>query len=151
MASFPSSLPCALHNDYGLNTVSPLMRVDLQSGRARQRRRFTNVPTMVAVSWVMNNAQAALFEAWFRWTINDGASWFDMPLKTPMGYQDYDCRFTGMYDGPRLIGAGKWTFTATLEIRERQTFSEEWMTILPEYIGEMDIFDLAVNREWPLA
>lgn len=149
MPSYPAGLPCALHQEYGLNHVSPLMRSELESGRARQRRRFTSVPSMANVSWIMTQAQAVLFEGWFKWTINDGADWFDMPLSSPMGVKDYECRFAGMYSGPRLTGRGMWTFSATLEVRERPVIAEDWIEIAPDYILFMDIFDLAMNREWP--
>lgn len=151
MATYPASLPCALHSGYGLNHVSPLMRVDLESGRARQRRRFTSVPSMADVSWVMTPVQAMIFEAFFKYDLSDGADWFEMPLATPLGVTTYECRFAGMYSGPSLIGNLNWTFTARLEIRERPVIPQDWYEILPDYILGMDIFDLAMNREWPEA
>jgi hypothetical protein len=41
-----------------------------------------------------------------------------------------------------------WKFTAQLEIKDRQTLNGDW-SILPTFIDGMDIFDLAMNREWP--
>ena len=58
---FPAELPMPLRNGYDTNHVSPLMRTELQTGRARQRRRYTSVPTMASVSWIMTQQQAQLF------------------------------------------------------------------------------------------
>lgn len=147
---FPAGLPCALKNGYGLDHVSPLARTDMESGRARQRRRFTSVPSTASVSWYFNDPQAAAFEAWFRDSINDGADWFNCNLKSPVGEKPYACRFTDMYKGPEVIGARHWKITATLEIWERPIMPAPWGQF-PDFIIHMSIFDQAMNREWPEA
>jgi hypothetical protein len=53
-----------------------------------------------------------------------------------------------MYSGPELVGIEMWRFQAQLEIKDRQTLNGDW-SILPTFIEGMDIFDLAMNREWP--
>ncbi len=57
-----------------------------------------------------------------------------------------------IYDGPDLVSGSLslWDFTATLELRERPILDPGW-TILPEFILHPDIFDIAMNREWPEA
>lgn len=150
MINYPSQLPGPNLDGYALRTVSPLMRVDMQSGRARQRRRFTNVPTEAQMSWVMTEEQGQLFAGFYRYTIRDGADWFLMPLKTELGYGDYECRFTDIYDGPRPFAFNKYSYTATLEIRYRQTIPAEAIEF-PDYIIESEIFDIAMNELWPAA
>lgn len=154
MPSFPSQLPLALQAGYGLQHQSPFVRTEMQSGRARQRRMFTSVPSVVSVSWIFEtDGEARLFEGWFRDDLGakDGENWFDMPLQTPLGTYHYDCRFTEMYRGPTLVGGDMWQISASLEIRERPIVPADWATILPSYILLADIFDLAMNREWPEA
>jgi hypothetical protein len=146
---FPADLPCPLREDYDLSHVSPFTRTAMESGRARQRRKFTSVPSNVRVSWQFNDSQAAAFELWFQQTIHDGADWFNAMLKTPIGYEPYVCRFTEMYRGPVLSGRG-WRVTASLEIWQRPLLPADWL-LLPDYITGSDIFDRAMNREWPEA
>lgn len=146
---FPVDLPLPLRSGYGLNHASPLMRSELQSGRARQRRIYTSVPTIASVSWIFTEQQAQLFEAWFRWQTADGAEWFNVRLSTPVGLQEYEARFADMYSGPELIGRGHWQITAQLEIRERQTLAQGWSEFASPYILMSDIFDKAMNQEWP--
>lgn len=147
---YPKELPLPLREGYGMQTVSPLQRTQMDSGRARQRRRFTSVPTIVSVSWTMSDPEAALFESWFRHTIMDGAAWFECPLQTPYGGLDhYTARFTDIYEGPNLLGLSSWRFSAEIELRERQTADADWTEVAPDYITFADIFDIAMNREWP--
>jgi hypothetical protein len=146
---YPADLPLPLRSGYGLNHVSPMMRTELESGRARQRRRYTSVPSIASVAWVFTQSEAQLFEAWFRWTLSDGVEWFNATLRTPLGLMPYECRFVEMYSGPDLVGMDRWQLGASLEIRERQTLSTGW-DVLPSFVMDPAIFDRAVNQEMPL-
>lgn len=143
-------LPVPLQDGFGLSPVSPLLRTELTSGRARQRRRFTSTPTVASVSWLLNDTQAQAFEAWFRDAISDGAAWFNMDLRTPGGLMPKVCRFTDIYDGPAIEGGNYWRYTAELELWERPLLPPGWGNF-PEFITGSDIIDLAMNREWPEA
>jgi len=96
------------------------------------------------------DAQAQLFEAWYRDTISDGAAWFLMRLQTPLGVESYKCRFTDIYDGPVLVAPIYWRFSATLELWERPLLPPGWAEF-PYFVVNQDIIDLALNREWPEA
>ena len=148
LAEYPSGLPLPLLLSGYTQHVSPLMRTQMASGRARQRRRFTSVPSMQRVTWRMNQVQAQLFEAWFRHTLTDGADWFSCRLHTPLGAKEYECRFTDIYDGPKRLGFTAYEFSAELELRERQTLDKAWVAF-PSYILGQSIIDKAINREWP--
>lgn len=151
MIEWPELLPCAIRDNYGLQTVSPMIRTEMQSGRARQRRAFTSTPTMANVSWIMTETQSQLFESWWESALVSGSKWFECPLKTPIGLRTYAARFTDVYQGPTLYGACHWRFSATLELRERPIIRGDWAEVAPEYIIMADIFDKAMNREWPAA
>ena len=64
MTKYPEGLPYPQKEGLGFTPVNPILRTELTSGRARQRKRFTSTPTMVSFTWVLNDQQAALFEAW---------------------------------------------------------------------------------------
>lgn len=147
---YPPSLPLPLRNGYGANTASPLMRTEMQSGRARQRRKFTNVPVFAGVSWILTRPQAMIFESWFKNTLVDGAEWFTIKLRLPIGFKDFECRFVDIPQGPELVGIELWRYTADLELKDRETLAPGF-EILPTFIEGLDIFDQAMNREWPEA
>ena len=150
LVSWPTQLPMPEQSGYAIQHVSPLQRTTMVSGRARQRRVYTSVPSMVAVQWFLTEQQAQLFEAFFRYAITDGADWFLLPLKTPMFTGNYECRFTGIYEGPVLIAYDKWTVSATIEIKERQTLNAGFAYV-PQYVIDSSIIDVALNDLWPAA
>lgn len=149
MSDYPAGLPRPQQNGYALQHVSPLMRTQMASGRARQRRIFTSVPTMVSCSWLLTKPQAQAFEAWFRGGITDGAEWFDVEIESPIGLRPYTARFTGMYNGPVLTGGRYWEISAELELRDRAVLAPEWGIYGLDLILGQDIIDFAINREWP--
>ena len=150
LVSWPTQLPLPEQSGYAIQHVSPLQRTQMVSGRARQRRVYTSVPSNVAVQWFLTEQQAQLFETFFRYAITDGADWFLLPLKTPMFTGDYECRFTGIYEGPTLTAFDKWTVSATIEIKERQTIGALWL-YAPQYVIDSSIIDVALNDLWPAA
>lgn len=146
---YPAGLPRGRHSGRSYQLVSPLLRSDLVSGRAIQRRRFTSVPQGASINWLFNDAQGQAFEAWWRDQLVDGAKWFECPLDTPLGYMDYTCRFTDVYSGPDRVGPNLWAYSAELELRERAALPPGWGEF-PEFIVDQDIFDIALNDKWPL-
>lgn len=144
-------LPLPLQNGYGFKPISPLLRTEMTSGRSRQRRRYTSTPTEASVSWIfITDAQAQVFEAWFRDALNDGAAWFYMKLQTPVGVKFYKSRFIDIYVGPTLVSPKYWQYSATLELWERPLPQPGWGNF-PEFLAGQSIIDLALNREWPEA
>ena len=149
MIAFPKELPLPLRDGYELEQVENIITTQMQSGRARQRVAFTKVPSFVNLSWIFTDQQAQYFEAWSSQLAK--ADWFTIRLKTPLGMQDYEARFTAAINGPALIGVSSWKCRAKVEIRDRPILPPGWAAILPDYILLSDIFDLAINREWPEA
>ncbi|HAT3749166.1 TPA: hypothetical protein I8622_002142 [Klebsiella oxytoca] len=147
--NYPSdALPCPLKENFGLKPVSPLKRTQMVTGRTRQRRAYTSVPTETDIAWIFTDAQGQAFEAWYRDVISDGAAWFNMPLLTPVGQRDYVCRFKDIYEGPTPEGGMFWRYTATLELWERPLVPPPWGNY-PEWIAGSSLLDIALNREWP--
>ena len=145
-------LPMPLREGYGLTPVSPLMRTDMQSGRAKQRRRYQSTPTQAPINWIFTQpGQASLFEQWYQHVLMDGVLWFNMKLRTPEGVKFYKCRFIDIYQGGELDGPNYWRYSAEVELWERPTMDPLWVTYYPAAIRYMNVIDLALNREWPEA
>jgi len=144
-------LPCPLKDGFGLKPVTPLKSTQMTTGRRRQRRAYTSVPTETAIAWIFNDSQAQAFEAWVRDSLNDGQAWFNMPLLTPAGERDYVCRFTeDFYEGPTPEGGMYWRYTARLELWERPMIPAPWGNY-PEWVTGSSLLDIALNKEWPKA
>lgn len=121
----------------------------MDSGRARQRIEFPNAPTMVSLRWVMDPRQAMVFEAWAAEVV--GAGWFTLTLLTPLGFDTHEVRFTEVPVGGELTGKFLWRYSVTAELRNRPLLPPGWVSLLPSFILNPEIFDYAMNREWPLA
>lgn len=144
--AYPEGLPLAMRDGYAFSPVNNILRTDMQSGRARQRIEFQNVPDMLRLRWTLTELQSRLFSTWARNAV--GAGWFTMTILTPMGFESVELRFTERVNGPVLTGKFHWTWTATCELREMPELDGDWV-ILPDFVLRPDIFDLAMNREWP--
>lgn len=119
MIAYPEGLPNPQYSGYDLNTVSPMRKTGLKGGRTIQRRGFRNTQTVVQVSWEMDDSQTQLFEGWFEYVLISGSLPFDCPLITPLGIQDYEAKFKGIYQGPVLTGISHWKFQAFLSLLRR--------------------------------
>jgi hypothetical protein len=145
--TYPAALPHPLKEGYAFEPENNILRTQMQSGRARQRQSFTSVPSYAQLSWILDDQQAQLFEAWSAQVA--GAAWFDITLRTPLGLFDQQVRFMTSVVGPRRIGVRHWGYNVRAELRDRAVVAPDWAEILPGYILLSDIFDLAMNREWP--
>lgn len=143
---YPSSLPCPLRSGYNINPENNIIRTQMVSGRARQRVQYTSIPAYVDLSWLFTAADARLFESW---SAAVGADWFNIKVKTPLGYNLQECRFMETPKGPQLVGADLWTYTAQVEMRDRAIVDPSYAIYAPDYILLADIFDIAMNQEWP--
>lgn len=149
MIEYPDGLSFPLRDGYGFQPVSPIARTKMVSGRARVRRRFTSVPTILKVSWLFDSGQAQIFEAWFEYALKSGTLWFGCPIQSPRGFERLRARFVDIYEGPVLFGVNHWRFSAELEVFERPLIGEEWFNTAPDYVLSADIVDIVVNDKWP--
>jgi hypothetical protein len=148
MTRYPDGLPKPIRDDYGFEDIDWIVRTKMDSGRARQRVEFDSKPTNVSVTFLFTAPEARLYEAWVSQVAK--ADWWTFPVLSPIAYQDEEVRFAGTPSAGVLIGVDRWRFTAVLEVREKPLVVEGWAELLPEYILYADIFDYAMNREWPL-
>lgn len=90
----PSSIPTPSLSGYGWSHLSSFARTDMDSGIARQRRRFLSTPATAQVSWRLNRQQLADFESFVRNSLYGGVAWFTTRLPTPSGMASVRARFT---------------------------------------------------------
>lgn len=147
--AYPEGLPCPLRENYGFNPPNNIRRTPMDSGRARQRVDFRNTPDEVSLQWIMTAPQALLFTSWAAQVV--GAGWFNITLLSPKGFEQEEVRFFTTPVGGELTGKFLWRYRVVCEVRNRPLLDPGWAEILPDYIFQADIFDYAMNREWPLS
>ena len=126
--TWPPTLPLPTVEGYGIRPGEAILRTEMEAGPARQRKRFTQVPSRIAVRWLMRREQFALFEAWYRWQAKEGGEWFEIPLLGGVGLLDHEARFTRQFEA-RLTGGVLWEIASELEVRERPTLSADALAI----------------------
>ncbi|MCK7461135.1 MAG: hypothetical protein MZU84_03260 [Sphingobacterium sp.] len=146
--TYPKWLPLPTIDGYKFSHVSPFIRTEMVTGRARQRRAYTSVPSFLSFSWNMKRTEAGLFEVWFKETLGDGVEWFEFVMESPAGLKEYTCRFSAMYEGPELVGIDRFKISAVVEVKERPLIDKIWLDFPDFYLGG-SVIDLALNREWP--
>jgi len=146
--AYPEGLPLAMRDGYAFSPVNNILRTDMQSGRARQRIEFENVPDMLRLRWTLTELQSRLFSTWARNVV--GAGWFPMTILTPMGFETLELRFTERVNGPALTGKFHWVWTATCELREMPELDPDWVN-LPDFALQPNLLDICMNRIWPEA
>ena len=147
---WPGKLPLPTVEDYGVQPGDAILRTEMEAGPARQRRRFTQVPSRVSVRWIMRRDQFALFEAWYRWQAKEGGAWFEIELLGGLGLLTQEARFTRQFQA-QLLGGTLWEINAELEIRERPVLDQGALEIaLAEDVAGLlaacNSFHLLVNQ-----
>ena len=128
---WPSTLPRPSVQGYGIQPGEAIIRTEMESGLARHRRRFTDVPSEVSVRWLMSQNQFAVFEAWYKIYAEEGASYFDVELLGGVGITSHSARFTRQFSA-KLLNNRLWEVTSSLEIRSRPTLDKNNLDLLLE-------------------
>ena len=129
MINWPDKLPLPTIEDYAIQPGDAIVRTDMEAGSARQRRRFTSIPSRVQVRWLMSQIQFALFEAWYRWEAKEGGAWFEVTLLNGVGLTPQQARFTQPFQA-QLITGTLWEIRTELEIRERRVLRQDALALL---------------------
>lgn len=157
--TWPDALPSPTFEGYGVEPVDSILRTEMESGPARQRRRYTQTPTRLPVRWRFTGRQFAVFESWFKHKAKEGGEWFSIDLLGGTGMVSHEARFAGRGSSPYRAApsrggpaeGARWTVTSSLEVRESSVLSEEVLdiTLIEEVTGliaAINSFNALVNR-----
>ena len=150
---WPDRLPLPTIEGYGIRPGEAILRTEMEAGPARQRRRFTNVPSRITVRWVMRAEQFLLFESWYRWAAAEGGAWFEIDLLGGLGLLAQEARFTRQFEARPYRGR-LWEVTSELEVRARPTLSDGGLALVlnedvPGLIGSIDSLHTLVHETLP--
>ncbi len=129
MITWPDKLPFPTVEGYSIQPGDAIVRTNMEAGSARQRRRFTQVPSRIQVRWLMSQTQFAIFEAWYRWEAREGGAWFDITLLGGLGLLSQQARFTQPFQ-TQLVTGTLWEIRTELEVRERPVLTHDTLHLL---------------------
>ncbi len=113
--SWPVSLPSPNLSGYGVDPAAAFIRTDMESGPARQRRRFSQVPEQVTASFRFTNSEMTTFRNFWKTNLFDGNASFTLNLDLGAGVVNYIVRFISPYRSARQSGM-VWDVAVKVEV-----------------------------------
>ncbi len=132
LVAWPDRLPDPMASGYSYQPQAPFVRSNMDSGLARQRRRFISVPTQVSVQWTFDRELLALFEAFVHYDLIDGAAWFSAVVHNGLERSSVKARMIGAFKVDN-IEPGSWRVSATLETINMPVATPEQYVALREF------------------
>lgn len=132
---FPMTLPQPRASGYSIAPKAPYISTDMDSGRSRNRRRFTTTPSNVTVTWWFTLTQFATFEGFFEYDLNGGAKPFQVDLVNGMGITPVVAKFVNdpPYQAP--LGDNRvWFYvTATLLVKKLPVIARDSYDVMAQF------------------
>ena len=85
LIDYPSSLPLPLIRGYSYSDSSHFIRTEMETGLARQRKRFTSTPTFFNIQFIYEQGAMSHFESWYANELNYGIELFNLQLAIGAG------------------------------------------------------------------
>lgn len=126
--SWPAALPMPLLETHGFQPRPPVARTEIERGKADQRRRFKQVPTVVPFSLVLDDGEASIWEAWVEYKAQQGARWFAIDLWSGIGLASHEARIETV-EQVKQVRRDRWKVTGNFEVRERPMLSAEMLEL----------------------
>ncbi|MEX3915972.1 hypothetical protein AB4Y43_06965 [Paraburkholderia sp. BR10872] len=141
IAVWPDTLPQPRADGYGVQPKAVYAATDMDSGRSRTRRRFTQTPSTISVKWRFTWTQFAVFEAFLKYEINLGAAPFSVGLLNGMGVTAVQAQFFEDPPYQSSISDSRTWFdvTANLKVKSMPVLGYDYYVVLRKY-SEQEVF-----------
>jgi len=154
MIKWPSILPLPKIQTYTAQDELAKLRTEVEGGPARQRREFTQAPGLYTANFVLSNNDYAYFRGFWKYSILEGANWFEIRLDTgdllTAGEPTpQSARFVGDYSSRRL-GFNYWEVEGTLEVDNPSTMDSALILLLSIADDIFEMEELALSAETTL-
>lgn len=121
MDTWPSNIPQAfIHESFFVSPMSGVIQTEMDTGKAKRRRRFTAVTEVWSGNMVMTSTELTAFRTFFKDTIKLGSLSFNFPnqfnlaqtVEARFNNSSGDAPFTIAPDGQTL----DWSVSFSLEV-----------------------------------
>lgn len=117
--NFPASLPAPQVAGYTGSDDLPLWKTEMEQGPPRVTRFSNQYTTYQNFAFVFTEAELTVFMDFITNTINLGADWFNITIKTYGGQFVHRCRLRGT--PARTYQNGLWRVNMVVDTEERVT------------------------------
>lgn len=112
---WPTELPNP-SSSYSLKIQNGNLRTKMESGRIRQRRRFTQGRFSVSVEWELIDEEFLLFQSFVYHALDGGNSWFDANFYSGGGQGSHRVRIQKGDYTSTYLDYMHWKVKATLDV-----------------------------------
>lgn len=122
LTTWPTLLPQPT-SAFDIKLNASKLRTQMDSGRYRQRQRFTRENRMVSVSWEMDDNQYAFFQSYYLYKLHGGADYFNVSLPLGGATRSFVAKFA---DEPsaKYQHVSRWVVQGTLEVEDGKVLAE---------------------------
>lgn len=127
--TWPTNFP-APSADFSTDTEASSVRTRMESGRYRQRRRYTQDLVLVDIAWDLTDTEYGIFQAFVQHTLEQGTQWFDISIPVSgQGMQTHTVRFLeGKYKAS-YVPVSHWKVSARVEVQQPHRFDTSTLDI----------------------
>lgn len=115
---WPEWMPKPQRSEYGYEPVDRRSKTDMEVGSVL-RVNFDSDETTLDCTLILNAVQSQWFEKFERDMLNQGATWFQMPIMIAGCIEWHTVRFASRPKAGNLIGPYHTTYTLRLDIERR--------------------------------
>jgi len=138
------ALPDPRIEPYALQTEGSVIATQMETGRRRQRLRFTQERNVVQAIFFMSDFQFTYFKGFWTNRLNQGADSFIMNLKIDSDFCDYEVKFVSPYQAS--FAETGWNVTTTLLIDDPLVLSEDVVCAIDALGNDLEGFFDAVDN-----
>ena len=153
-AAFPNSLRTIVRAGKKRTQPASFSVSQPRRGKAYVQQVGTDTPVFWDVEFRFTQAEALVFQLWFREIINRGVDEFTMPIRTEFGLVTHTCQFLPDSLVDTSEAGDTFSYTATIMARSMvipagYAEAAELIVTLPDWSNWGSLLDLAVTQEMP--
>lgn len=145
MITWPSNILPNPSNDFGADANPGTIRTQMDSGRFRQRPRFTGEHETMNVTWLLTDYEFGVFKSIHKHLLYNGSDWFTCPLPMGDALKPFKVRFLEGKYAAKHVPVLNWRVTATFETEDDTSVYDAETTEAWDALSyDIDAFELAV-------
>jgi hypothetical protein len=129
MNDWPEYLPLPSATSFGGENAFATIRTEMETGRVRQRRRFTTSQETFSVTWILTADEFEAFKSFHLFTLEGGANFFDILLPVGVGLETMRVRFVGGTFRHSYQSYMNFQISATLETETPYAPADDYLTL----------------------
>lgn len=151
--AWPDFLPKPQRQAHAYSQADLLARSSMEGGPPRVRQKYSDGPRQFAIGLTLKSKQQwALFEAFYKFDLRNGAAEFYLPVDSGTGVVNRRAIFSAQPSYDTSPGNSVCLVSAQVQIIEDTTMTQEQYDVLkvtPDFLSAEDLLDYIINTLYP--